>query len=239
MNAFHIIRNAVLVGSALAIMPAAIAQDARPGQVQADPPATQEQAGDPGLRMGPGMMRGGGPGMMGGMGPGMMSGEGPGMMSGEGPGMMSGGGPGMMGGMGPGMMGGMGPGMMSGMMGGMGPGMMGGMGPGMTGGQCGWIADAVGINREQETRVNQICDELRKAHWDLGGKMMAESQRLRDLNNAEKRDPAAIGEQFARVQAIQRQMLEQSIRADNQIESLLTPDQRTRFQQMPRRWLGR
>lgn len=154
-------------------------------------------------------------------------------------------GPGMMGGYyggGPGMMGGYGGG--SGMMGGYyggGRGMMGGYygggrGPGgMMGGHCDWVAGELDLTRDQETKLNRICDDLRKKDWELAGRMMTESERLRDLNNADKRDPAAIGQQYAKVQAIWRQMLEQSIDAENRIAALLTPQQAERYRQL-RRW---
>lgn len=152
-------------------------------------------------------------------------------------------GPGMMGGYGYGYgYGGRGQGMMGGYgYGGRGPGMMGGYGggPGMMGGQCGWFAGAVDLTRDQETKVNRICDDLRRKHWELAGRMMTESERLRDLSNAEKRDPATIGQQFAKVQAIQRQMLEQSIDAENRVEAVLTPEQLARERQTQRWGPGR
>ncbi|HJW57180.1 MAG TPA: Spy/CpxP family protein refolding chaperone [Burkholderiaceae bacterium] len=141
------------------------------------------------------------------------------------------------GGMGPGMMGGYhgGYGYGPGMMDGYGPGMMGGYGPGMMGGYGIRGLGALDLSREQVSKIDKIRDEARKRHWELGGKMTDEYARLRDLNNADKRDPAAIGRQYAKVQDIQRQMMELSVDTDNRIESVLTNEQRTRLHNM-RRW---
>lgn len=106
-------------------------------------------------------------------------------------------------------------------------GMMGGYGMHRFGG--------LDLSAEQTSKIDKIRDDTRKKHWDLMGKMMDESARLRDLRNAEKPDPAAIGKQYAKIQDMQRQMLEQSIDAENRIEALLTKEQKEQFRKM-RRW---
>lgn len=146
-----------------------------------------------------------------GMGPGMMYGGGYGM----GPGMM---GPGMMG-MDRGMMGGwyddgwddryMGRGM-------MGHGMMGGYGPGAE----------LNLNEQQQKKITQIQDDLRKKHWDLMGKMNQENAKLRDLYYSDQRDPATIGQQQQRIFDLRRQMMESAIEAQNRMEAVLTPEQK-------------
>lgn len=155
----------------------------------------------PGYGMQPGMM---GPGMM--MGPRM--GMGPGMM-----GMMDDGCPG-------GGMDMMGPGMGMGMMG-MGPGMM--MGPGMTGG---YGPGALNLDEQQQKKITQIQDELRKKHWNLMGKMNDERVKLRDIYALGKRDPSAIGQQQQRIYDLRRQMLESSVEAQNRMEAVLVPEQK-------------
>lgn len=210
MNRPRAIHSSILIGTLLAALmspPAVFAAASEPARSDrpAGKPDEQRRVDDWGYRMGPGMMGG----------------------------QYGGGGPGMMGG----HYGGAGPGMMGGFHGG-GPGMMGGFhggGPWMMGMHCGWIVGAVDLSRDQETRANRICDELRKKHWDLAGTMMTESERLRDLNNADKRDPAVIGQQFAKIQAIQRQMLELSIDAENQLDAVLTPEQKERYRAIHRR----
>ena len=172
--------------------------------------------------MGSGMMGGGyGPGMMGGgQGAGMMGGYGQGQM---GPGMMSGGyGQGMMGQgmMGQGMMG-------QGMMGGgYGQGMMSGghHGFGMMGQRDG--LPGVTLDDAQRKKANGIQDDLRRKRWELMGRTMDEQIKLRDLYEADKRDPAAIGAAYQRVFDLRRQMIEATVAAHNKIEELLTPEQR-------------
>lgn len=163
-----------------------------------------------GYGYGPGMMRGYGygPGSGGG-------GYGPGAMGGYGPGMMGGyGGPGMMGGFGgPGMMGGFG-----------GPGMMGG-GPGLAGLLLG-RGSPVELTDEQRSRVKQISDGERKQHWALMGKMLDEQTKLRDLLEQATPDPKAVGAAYGSISQLQQQMLESHLQARNELQGLLTPEQR-------------
>lgn len=192
-----------LAGAALVVAMAAPAQDVK---TPAEPPAP---ATAPAPGMGPGM---GGPGM----GPGMGRGMGPNMNQGmmhdcpyAGPGMM---GYGMGQGMGPGM----------------GPGMMGpGMGPAMMGGYD--LGALLNLNAEQNKKVTQIQDELRKKHWELMGKMGDESAKLRDLYNADQRDPSAIGQEAQRIFDLKRQMMESAVDAQNRIEAVLTPEQKSQM----------
>lgn len=91
------------------------------------------------------------------------------------------------------------------------------------------------LSADQMSKIDKIRDETRKKHWDLMGKMMDEGVRLRELRNAEKPDPAVIGKQYAKIQDLRRQMLEQSIDAENHMEALLTKEQKDQFRKM-RRW---
>ncbi|MFN4351385.1 MAG: Spy/CpxP family protein refolding chaperone [Hylemonella sp.] len=155
-----------------------------------------------------------GPGMMGGYGGPGQGPYGPGMMRGQG--QTYGYGPGMMGG---GMMGS--GGMMGGMMGGM------GLGP----------LQALDLNEQQQTRINQIRDETRRKNWDTMGKLMDEQARLRDLLAAEKRDPAAIGKQSMKMADLRRQMLEASIESHNRIEAVLSKEQKDQLRSYRRGWM--
>lgn len=146
---------------------------------------------------------------------------------------------GMMGGYGPGMMDGYGSGGMMG--GGYGPGTMGGyggMGSGMMGGHGGFYG--VDLDDKQRRSANAIQDELRRKRWELMGRTMDEQSKLRDLYEAEKRDPKAIGAAYQRIFDLRRQMIEATITAHNRIEELLTPEQRkTAREHWGRSWRGR
>ena len=158
-----------------------------------------------------------------------------------GPGMMNGyGGYGM----GPGMMGGgygMGPGMMGGYGGyGMGPGMMGGgygMGPGMMGGGMmgPYWGSGLDLTPDQQAKINKIQDETRKAHWALMGEMMDQQARLRDLNQAPKRDETAIAAAYKEFGKIQQKMYDSAVAAHTRMEALLTKEQKEKLRSYWRR----
>ncbi len=159
-------------------------------------------------------MGGGGMGMM---GPGSGMGMGPGMM---GPGM----GMGAMGGGGMGMMGGGGMGMGMGMGDGMGPGMM---GPGMGAGPFAML----NLSTEQRTKVNAIQDSLRKQQWTLQGKINDEEARLRDLYLVDQPDPKRVGQAYDTIFDLRRQMIEAHVLAQNQMQNVLTAEQRNQIKQ--------
>jgi Spy/CpxP family protein refolding chaperone len=144
-----------------------------------------------------------------GMGPGMMHGWGTGPRS-----MWGGGDDGYMG---RGMMG-------QGMMYGQGPGMMNGNGPG----------SGLNLDESQQKKMTQIQDELRKKHWELMGKMNDENARLRDLYQADKRDPDAIGKQLQRIFDLRRQMMVDSVEAQNRMEEMLTDEQKKQMRNFSR-----
>lgn len=59
--------------------------------------------------------------------------------------------------------------------------------------------------------------------------------KLQQLYYSDKRDPAAIGAQYKRVEDLNRQMVELSVETQNRVERVLRPEQR---QQMQRYWRG-
>lgn len=136
---------------------------------------------------------------------------------------------------GSGMMGGhgMGPGMMGGY--GMGPGMMGGhgMGPGMMMGPF-W-GSGLDLTDEQQARVNRIQDDTRKLHWNLMGEMMDKQARLRDLNQAPKRDSAAIDAVNKDIGTLQQKMYDSSVEAQKRMEAVLTKSQQEKLRTYWRR----
>jgi len=166
---------------------------------------------------GPGMM-GGGPGY----GPGMMGG-GPGY----GPGMM-GGGPGY----GPGMMGG-GPGYGPGR--GYGPG--GGCGPGGGFGPAAAMLESLNLTDEQFDKIQAMQEENRQKNWAAMGQLRAEMFKLRRMYYADKVDANAATEQQKKVDELRRQLLKSRIERRNQVEALLTPEQRAQFREYRPWWM--
>jgi Spy/CpxP family protein refolding chaperone len=131
--------------------------------------------------------------------------------------------PAMMGGYGggPGTMGGHGggPGMMGGHDGG--PGMMGGYGGGFAG-----VLSRLGLTSEQQEKIARIHEDTRQKNWDAMGQLLSERFKLRSLYFVEKPDANAIVEQQKKVDELRRVMIRAHVEMQNQIEALLTKDQR-------------
>jgi Spy/CpxP family protein refolding chaperone len=124
----------------------------------------------------------------------------------------------------------MGPGM-------MGPGMMGG-GPGMGYGMGMGPYHMLNLSDDQRGKVNKIQDEERRKHWEIMGKIMDERAKMRDLYDADKRDIPAILKVQDQIDQMQRKMLELHLTTRNQIEALLTPEQRDQLKNLRRGGYG-
>ena len=128
----------------------------------------------------------------------------------------------------------MGPGMMGGGYGGMmGPGMMGG-GHGYMGMMGGYGMGMLDLTADQQAKINKIFDDKRKQHWAIMGKMMEEQNKLRDLSNVDKPDPKKIGAVYAEIAKLQQQMIESHVQATNQMQDILTKEQRDQLRQWHR-----
>jgi Spy/CpxP family protein refolding chaperone len=143
-----------------------------------------------------------------------------------GPGMM-GGGPGYGPGYGPGMMGGGGPG--------YGPGMMGGGGPGY--GPGAKMLESLNLTDEQRDKIQAMQEENRQKNWATMGQLRTEMFALRRMYNADKVDPNAVAEQQKKVDELRRQMLKSRLESRNQVEAMLTPEQRKQFRQYRPWWM--
>ena len=145
-------------------------------------------------------------------------------------GMMGGGGYGMMG---PGMMGG---GYGMGGYGGMG--MMGG-GYGMGGyGMMGGYGGMIDLSQAQRNKIENIQQGMRKSHFAMMEQIIAEREKLAGLYSSEKLDAKKIGAVYGRIFAIQRQMIESGIAAHNQMNNVLTKEQREQIRQWHRGMWG-
>jgi len=140
------------------------------------------------------------------------------------------------GGYGPGMMGGggYGPGMMGG--GGYGPGMMGGHGPG--GGMMGFgPLGALDLKDDQRDKIFAIQEEARTKNFGTMTQMRAEQYKMAKMYNAEKADPKLIGEQQKKVDELRRQMIQSRVETRNEIEAVLTPEQKKQLRQYAPWWM--
>jgi periplasmic protein CpxP/Spy len=123
---------------------------------------------------------------------------------------------------------------------GYGPGMMGGYGYGsaMMGGGYGpggGLA-SLGLSAEQREKIATVQEENRKANWNAMGQMRSEQFKLRQMYNADKIDSATVTDQQKKVDELRRQMLKSHVEARNQINAILTPEQRKQFRQYGPWW---
>ena len=132
----------------------------------------------------------------------------------------------------------MGSGMRAGMMGGMMEGMMeGGCAMGMPGhgfGMGGMRGALMGIyaldlSEQQQKQINEIQDKLRKDNWQIAGKILDARAKLRDAWSADKPDPKAVGAAFEEISKLQREALENRVKALNKLYDLLTDEQRNQL----------
>ena len=110
-------------------------------------------------------------------------------------------------------------------------GMMGGQGMMMGVGRY----HMLNLSADQRARISKLSDQLNHDNWAKQRMINDESAKLRDLYEADKRDPAAIGEEYSKIFDLKRQMIEAYLATENQIEDVLTPEQRDQLKSMRNR----
>lgn len=122
-----------------------------------------------------------------------------------------------------------------GMMGGYG-GMMGGYGHGMMmeSPRMHW-AMSLDLTDEQRTKINKLSDKLHHDNWATMGKIQDESDKLRDLYEADKRDPKSIDREYQKIFDLKREMIMAILVTQNKVEDLLTPEQLAQLKKMRHR----
>lgn len=111
-------------------------------------------------------------------------------------------------------------------------GMMGGYGAGMMGLSRMPLIMSLDLSDDQRSRISKLSGELQGRNLATKGSIMQEAAKLRDLYAADKRNPAAIGKVYQKMFDMQRKMIEATITAQNRIEEVLTPAQRTQLKDM-------
>ncbi|HKI65034.1 MAG TPA: Spy/CpxP family protein refolding chaperone, partial [Burkholderiales bacterium] len=104
----------------------------------------------------------------------------------------------------------------------MGPGMMGGYGPGYGAGP-GYALDLSG---EQRSKIDKIQEDSARKQWDLMAKLQQEQIRLNQLYYSDKRDSATVSKSYKTVSGLRQQLFDNRLAAQNQIDSVLTKEQR-------------
>jgi Spy/CpxP family protein refolding chaperone len=91
-----------------------------------------------------------------------------------------------------------------------------------------WIDDSydLDLTDQQIERISVIREHARDAQWDLSTRVREEQWQLMKLLRADNPDPAEVGKQYAAISDLSRQMLEQSVDSRNQIDAILTQEQR-------------
>jgi len=123
---------------------------------------------------------------------------------------------------------------------GMGPGMMGGydVGPGMMRGHGMGPYAMLNLSDDQRSKINKIHDAERKQHWAIMGKMMDVENTQRDLLAQSEPDPKKVGAAYAELSKLRQQMLETHVQANNDMQKILTKEQREQLQQWNRGMRG-
>ena len=107
--------------------------------------------------------------------------------------------------------------------------MMGG--PGIMGMQ---MFAALDLTDQQRAKIARIFEDARRKNWDAMGKVMDERATLRDLYNAPTHDAAAIGRQTVKIAELRRPIIETMVVAHDQVEALLTTEQKARLRSFHR-----
>lgn len=87
------------------------------------------------------------------------------------------------------------------------------------------LLGALALSKEQQSKINKLADEFKHNNWATQGMFNDETAKLRDLYEADKRDPAAIGKEYQKIFDLKRQMIEAYLDTQNHIEEILTPEQ--------------
>ncbi len=106
------------------------------------------------------------------------------------------------------------------------------MGPGMTMGYG--VLNELNLSDEQRAKIDKIFDTERKQHWAIMGQMLDEQSKLRDLYNVDEPDPKKVGAVYGQLARQRQQMLETHIQAFNQMQEVLTKEQREQLHQWNR-----
>ena len=87
------------------------------------------------------------------------------------------------------------------------------------------------ISAEQREKILAIREGTRQKNWTAIGQLRTEMFALRRLYFADRVDPDAIVEQQRKVDELRRALLKSRLESRNQVEALLTPEQRTQFRE--------
>ena len=93
------------------------------------------------------------------------------------------------------------------------------------------------LNDQQVERIDAIRERTRDMQWEFSGRVREGQWQLMKLLRADNPDPAEVGKQYASISDLSRQMLEQSVDTRNQIDAILTQEQRVDLRRWRRNWM--
>lgn len=111
--------------------------------------------------------------------------------------------------------------------GGYGAMMGGGFGP-MMGGMMGGLY-GLDLSKDQREKIRNIQFRMRRDNLKLMASMMDSSDKLAELYDKDKLDAGKIGKVYDEIFKIRREMIQQHIRARNEIYEALNKEQRKQF----------
>jgi Spy/CpxP family protein refolding chaperone len=91
---------------------------------------------------------------------------------------------------------------------------------------------ALNLTKDQQDKVTKLTDDLKHNNWTNQGLINDESAKLRDLYEADKRDPDAIDKEYQKIFDIKRQMIRDYLTTHNSIQEILTPEQQAKMKEM-------
>ncbi|MHB8453506.1 MAG: Spy/CpxP family protein refolding chaperone [Acidiferrobacterales bacterium] len=94
--------------------------------------------------------------------------------------------------------------------------------------------DALNLTDQQRKTINGVFDAERKQHWVVMGKMLDEQEKLRDLFAQDEPDPKKVGAVYGQIAILRQQMIEAHVQAENQMQNVLTKEQREQFHEWRR-----
>jgi Spy/CpxP family protein refolding chaperone len=102
-------------------------------------------------------------------------------------------------------------------------------GPGGPGG-CGDVVKFLGLSADQQTQVEALHEQAHASVEPLFAQKETAHDQLLALADAANPDPAAVGRQFLAVRAIDQQIKAVHESTMKKVETLLTPEQKTKFE---------
>jgi len=118
-----------------------------------------------------------------------------------------------------------------------------GMGPGTSGAAAlchdmgsdatGGLSSRTDLNLtpEQRRKIGKIEADMRHDHWDLMGKMHDQESQMTEQFDSEQRDDAALSQTHRSMSELRNQMFDLALRAEKQIDAVLTDEQRAKVRQ--------